>query len=203
MPDDAERMKRLVEFKRKLENKIEELNSDLKDSQAMLETVNSLLVEKGFKHLKISEESIREETSLPEKQPKEAESIASFPPSMREPGNSTPLQTATGELLADLYVEGDSLRVVLAEDKNFHINTPPFTQFFVERILQKMQDRDSELVRAGQLSPEDVLCYNISREGDMIREISVRNIDPDRLRELKSSVRWTLEKMYEKMKSQT
>lgn len=195
-------MKRLVEFKKKLEIRIEELNSDLKDSQAMLETVNSLLVEKGFKRLEISKESIQEETSLPERQLGEARSVASCPPSVRD-SNVTPLQTATGELLANLYVEGDSLRVVLAEDKNFHINTPPFTQFFMERILQKMQERDSELVRAGELSQEDILCYNVSREGDVIREISVKNIGSDRLKELKSSVRWTLEKMYEKMKSQT
>jgi hypothetical protein len=65
-----------------------------------------------------------------------------------------------------------------------------------------MQERDSELVRAGQLAPEKIFCYNIVRDGDLIREIVVKNADPDRLRELKSSIRWTLEKMYEKMKSQ-
>ncbi len=109
----------------------------------------------------------------------------------------------TGELLANLYVSEDSLRVVLAEDKDFDINTPPFTQFLVERVLLKMQERDSELVRAGQLSPDKIFCYNIVREGDIIREIVIKNTDPDRLRELKSSIRWTLEKMYEKMKSQS
>ena len=203
MSEDGERMKRLVGFKKKLESKIEELSSDLKDSQAMLETVNSLLIEKGFKHLEVSKESIRAETALPEGLLNEAEFGSRHPQLMTGHENATPLQTTTGELLANLYVDGDSLRVVLAEDKNFNITTPPFTQFFVERILQKMQERDSELVRAGQLSPEDILCYNVVREGDIIREITVKNTDPDRLKELKSSIRWTLEKMYEKMKSQT
>jgi len=29
----------------------------------------------------------------------------------------------------------------------------------------------------------------------------IRNVDDDRLRELRSSIRWTLEKMFEKMKN--
>lgn len=203
MSEDAERMKRLVEFKKKLENRIEELSSDLKDSQTMLETVNFLLVEKGFRRLEVTKENIKTESTSLEGRLNEAEFGSSPLQSMTKHENVTPLQTMTGELLANVYVTGDSLRVVLAEDKDFNINTPPFTQFFVERILQKMQERDSELVRAGQLSSEDVLCYNVARDGDIIREITVKNTDPDRLKELKSSIRWTLEKMYEKMKSQT
>jgi hypothetical protein len=66
-----------------------------------------------------------------------------------------------------------------------------------------MQERDSELVKAGQLTPEKIFCYNIVRDGDAIHEITVKNADSERLRELKSSIRWTLEKMYEKMKAQS
>jgi hypothetical protein len=65
-----------------------------------------------------------------------------------------------------------------------------------------MQERDNELVRTGQLGADRIFSYNIVREGDVIREIVIRNVDDDRLRELKSSMRWTLEKMYEKTRSQ-
>jgi len=64
-----------------------------------------------------------------------------------------------------------------------------------------MQEKDSELVRLGQLTAEKMFSYNIVREGDLIREIIIRNADDERLKELKSSIRWTLDKMYEKMKS--
>ncbi len=203
MSEEAERMKRLVEFKKKLEIKIEQMSSDLKDSQTMLDIVTSFLIEKGFRRLEVKKEPTTTETLPPAGRLNEGELEPAESQSMEENENATPLQTMAGELLANLYAHGDSLRVVLAEDKNFNINTPPFAQFFVERILQKMQERDSELVRAGQLSPEDVLCYSVVREGDVIREIAVKNVDPDRLKELKSSIRWTLEKMYEKMKGQT
>ena len=66
-----------------------------------------------------------------------------------------------------------------------------------------MQDKDKELVRLGQLATDQMLSYNIIRQGDLIREIIIKNADDERLKELKSSIRWTFEKMYEKMKSGT
>ncbi|HYB68937.1 MAG TPA: hypothetical protein VEC97_05260, partial [Candidatus Acidoferrales bacterium] len=59
---------------------------------------------------------------------------------------------------------------------------------------------DNELARSGQVAPDKILCFDIVREGDVISEIVIRNFDSDRLRELKSSIRWTFEKMLEKMK---
>jgi hypothetical protein len=46
-----------------------------------------------------------------------------------------------------------------------------------------------------------MFSYNIVREGDLIREIIIKNVDDERVKELKSSIRWTFEKMFEKMKS--
>ena len=66
-----------------------------------------------------------------------------------------------------------------------------------------MQDKDKELVRLGQLATDQMFSYNIVRQGDLIREIIIKNADDERLKELKSSIRWTFEKMYEKMKSGT
>jgi hypothetical protein len=97
----------------------------------------------------------------------------------------------------------NSLRALPAADKNFDVNTPPFTQFLVERVLMKMQERDNELIRTGQLARDRALTYSIIKEQDILREICVNNLDTERLRELKSSIRWTLEKMFEKTKPVT
>jgi hypothetical protein len=201
MSQDAERMRRLVEFKEKLEKRIGKLEAELKDSLGTLETVNSILLEKGFKRADTIKEPPLRETAL------STEEIAIEPEaSAHEPGiseNVIPLKTATGELLAVLYLTENSLRALPAADKNFDINTPPFTHFLLERVLMKMQERDNELVRTGQLSPDRALSYSIVREGDLIREIVVKNVDSERARELKSSIRWTLEKMHEKTKLQS
>jgi hypothetical protein len=111
------------------------------------------------------------------------------------------LKTVAGDLLANLHVAKDSMQVVLAKDKEFNINTPPFMSFLVERVLAKMQEKDREAAGTGEIAPDRIISYNIARDGDTIREITIRNIEPDRLRELKSTIRWTLEKMYEKMKT--
>ncbi len=202
MSQNAEQIKRLVSFKKKLEKRVEELECELKELQATLETVNSILLEKGFKRAEIikapapTEAPPPREALLVEPEPSPAQ-----PPTESE--NVVPLKTVVGELLADLYVGEDSLRVVPAEDKDFNISTPPFTQFLVEKVFVKMQEKDSELVGTGQLAAEKMFSYNIVREGDIIREILIKHVDSDRLRELKSSIRWTLEKMHEKTRSQS
>jgi len=201
MLDEAERIKRLVAFKKRLEDQAEKLDAELKEVQVMLETANSLLLEKGFRRIEIPREAVA--TPLEEKVVSVTESSSTRPQAL--PENVTQLNTSNGELLADLYWNEteNSLRVVPANDKNFDINTPPFTHFLVERVLLKMQERDNELARAGHIVPDRIFCYEIKRQGNMISEINIRNIDSDRLKELKSSIRWTFEKMYEKMKDQS
>ena len=49
MSQDSEKLKTLVNFKKKLEKKIEELNAEIEDLTATLDVVNSVLLEKGFK----------------------------------------------------------------------------------------------------------------------------------------------------------
>ena len=48
-----------------------------------------------------------------------------------------------------------------------------------------MQEKDKELVRLGQLQTDKMFSYNIVREGDLIREIIIKNVDDERLKELK------------------
>ena len=196
MSEEAEKVKKFVAFKKRLEKKVEGLESELNEQRLMLEAVNSILLEKGFKRAEIAKTPVTAEVS-----PVKEETPVELPPQLSsEFENVIPLKTVTGESLATLYIEQDSLHIVLAEDKSFNINTPPFTQFLVERVLAKMQEKDSELARAGQLTTDKIFSYNIVQEGDTIHEMVVKNFDANRLRELKSSIRWTLEKMYEKTK---
>lgn len=201
MSQDSEKIKRMIEFREKLGKNIEKTEAELKDLHDMLETVNSILLEKGFRRADTIRETPTSQTISPEKEAALEHEESSFGPA-GSPENVVPLRTASGDLLAVLHLTKNSLRALPAADKNFEINTPPFTQFLVERVLMKMQERDNELVRAGQLPPDSALSYVIVREGDVIREIYAKNVDSERLRELKSSIRWTLEKMFEKTRTQ-
>ena len=201
MLQDSEKLRALVKFKKKLEKRIEELDSELKELHVTLETVDSILLEKGFKRGDMKEvPSKPEEVSPPTVHVTVKEETPAVPRAA-EPENVIPLKTMDDEPLAIMYVDKQALHVLPDESKKFSVDTPPFTNFLVERVLAKMQEKDSELVRTGQLATDKMFAYNIVREGDLIREILIRNVDEDRLRELRSSIRWTLEKMYEKTKS--
>lgn len=189
---DSEKMKALVAFKQKLEKRLEELEVEKQETSATLETVNSILLEKGFKRADIKDV---DQTSAISAEIEEKRDFAQT----QDKETVIPLKTANDEPLAIMYVERDWLHVLPDENKNFSVNTPPFNQFLVERIFFKMQEKDNELVRVGQLPPERVFTYNIVRQGDIIKEVVIRNVDEERLRELKSSIRWTFEKMLEKM----
>ena len=206
MSQDSERIKSMVALKQRLEKRIAKLESETKELQATLDTVNTILLEKGFKRVSIKEvevnvrerpKEIMEQSNDSSIQNRETKSTTY---QGGEPENVIPLKNMNDESLALIYIEKDSIHILPDESKHFSVNTPPFGNFLVERVLTKMQDKDNELVRQKQLTPDRIFSYSIVREGDLIREIVIRNADEERFKELKSSIRWTLEKMYEKMK---
>lgn len=186
--EEKETIKKIAKLRATLEKRIEEMEAELDEMKTLLSLIDTTLLKESFKRAEISKP-----IQLPQKQ--------ETPPSHIVPQKrGVPLKTVTGELLAELYTEEDSLQIILAEDKNFDINTPPFTSFFVERVLAKMEEKDKEDAREGKLAPENVLSFSIKQDGNIIREITLNNLRRERSRELKSSIRWTLEKMYERMK---
>ena len=182
---EEEKVKKIAELRGLLEKRIEAMETELEGLRVLLGFIDDMLLEKGFKRAKIVKPV-----------PIPAETVPQ-PPAM-EYERSIPIKTVAGDLLADLHMGEASMRIVLAEDKSFDVNTPPFTSFLVERVLAKMQEKDREDASSGEITPDKILSYNIVRDGDLIREMTIRNIRKERLRELKSSIRWTLEKMYEK-----
>ncbi|MCW4030996.1 MAG: hypothetical protein NWE80_01385 [Candidatus Bathyarchaeota archaeon] len=197
MSQDSQKLKSLVNFKKKLEKQIEDLDAKMKDLTTTLEILNSILLEKGFKRgdIKKVKTPVKEEPPVLQVTIKKEETTE---PSAVEPESVIPLKTMSDEPLAIIYVDKEALHVLPDDSKKFSASTPPFQSFLVERVLVKMLEKDRELVRMGQLASDRMFAYNIVKEGDFIREIVFRNVDSNRLKELKSSIRWTLEKMYEK-----
>lgn len=181
--DRGENLKKLAELKTLLEEKIGEAKADLNNLTILLDFVNETLLEKGFKKAKISE-------SKPPEEP-----VTS---STTETDSMVPLKTTGGDIIAQLLIREDSMHVTIPSDKAFSIRTPPFQQFLVERVLNKMQEKDYEAARRGKLASDRVFTYRLELDNDEIRGIDIKNLTPERSRELKSSIRWTLEKMYEK-----
>jgi hypothetical protein len=178
---EPESLRKLAEFKLLLEKKITDGETELESLRILLDHVNQTLLEEGFKRADLASR----------KPPK-------VRPYEREHETLIPLKTANGDLLANLYIGQGSMRVLMAENREFSVKTPPFQQFLVERVLEKMRQKDREATAKGDLPHHSNFSYDLAVEGDVIREITINNIAADRQRELKSSIHWTLEKMYEK-----
>jgi len=59
--------------------------------------------------------------------------------------------------------------------------------------------KDEESTRKQELSPDQVLSYEIDKEATLLKQIHVKNYgDERRLNELKNALRWTFRRMYEK-----
>jgi len=182
---EEEYLKKIAELREILEERIKRLETEIEGLKIILEFVNNLLLEKSFRRV--------EEISPP----KVAEAAPPTPPA-KEVTRVIPLKTSSGELLANIYVEDRNLRIVPEVDKKFDIKTPPFESFLIDKVLAKMRDIDQEAVRRGEIMPEEALSFDLKLDGNIIREILIRNVSPQRERDLRSAIRWTLEKMYEK-----
>jgi len=193
MSEDAEREKimKIAKLRAILEKRVEDMETELDGLKTLLSLIDTTLLKESFKRAEIPKQV---------QTPQKPETPQPSPTKPQKRG--IPLKTVTGDLLAQIYTEKDMIQITLAEDKNFDINTPPFTTFFVERVLAKMQEKDREDASKGKIDPEKTLSFDIKQDGNILREITIRNLRPERSRELKSSIRWTLEKMYERMKQQ-
>jgi hypothetical protein len=187
---EEEKIRKIADLRELLEERAKNMETELEGLRALLDFINTLLLEKSFKKVnEIAKPATRE---VPEAPP------PAEPPT--EEAKVVPLKTAAGELLANLYAEDGSMRIVPAEDKKFNVNTPPFSAFLVERVLVRMQDSDKEAVQRGEIMPDQAFSFNVEKDGDTIHSITIRNAAPTRERELRSAIRWTLEKMHEKVK---
>ncbi len=200
---EEQKMRKMADLRAVLEKRVNELQTELDQLKSMLEFVNSTLLEKGFRKPEIRipspQPTTQPEITMPSEQAQKPPQEAKTP--IMEQAQAIPIKTVTGDLLAELYTDDENMRVVLAKDKQFTADTPPFTAFLVQRVLAKMQEKDTESASQGEIPRERILSYEVVKDGDILREINITNIGSDRARELKSSIRWTLEKMYEKMKT--
>ena len=172
--------KRLAELKSYLDKKVAEHEGEIRNLRSFLETVDTLLAEKSYRKVRLPEPQIETPTVA-----------ASNPPQT--------IRTISGVHLADVFVEGKDMRVVPSREIKFDANAPPLRSFLVGKVLEPLHAKDEEATRKQQLTPDEVLAYEIDKEGMTLKQIHVRNYgDERRLNELKNALRWTFRRMYEK-----
>ncbi len=172
--------KRLAELKSYLERKVAEQAEEIQTLRSFLEIVDTLLAEKSYRRVQVAT-SIVEPTASPTRNP------------------SQTIRTISGVHLADIFVEGQDVRVVPSQEIKFDANAPPLRSFLIGKVLEPLHTKDEEAARKQEVSPDQVLSYKIDQEGNRLKQLHVKNFgDERRLNELRNAIRWTFRRMYEK-----
>ncbi|MFQ6074114.1 MAG: hypothetical protein ACE5KC_02730, partial [Candidatus Bathyarchaeia archaeon] len=115
---EEEKVKKIAELRALLEERVTKMEKELEQWRVLLDFVNATLLKEGFKKAEIAKPPPPPAVSQPAAEevapPEEAPTVQ---PPVLEYERAIPLKTVTGDLLANLYVGDDSMRVVLAEDK--------------------------------------------------------------------------------------
>ena len=177
-------IKELMDLRIYLERHIRDVEEESDKLRALFKIVDEVIITKSFKKAE----------TIPV-----AEPAVSPPPKFKE---EIPLKTSTGVLLATMYVVEEEARIVPSRELTFSVNNPPFQTFLIARILEPIKSKDNEDSQGGRFPPNQVFSYVTVTEGDIIKELIIRNFRTRRrLREIVSSSRWTFEKMYEKVRT--
>ncbi len=200
---DENETKKLLEFKASLETRLREIEQEISDIRTALEEINGLLVTTGFRTFSTPTTSspIHVPKQEPETPEPEDETPTTVPPSPPPGDDQISVTGKDGTKLGTIIVEEMKLVFTPSEVFQFTTDIPPFQSFLLERVLDNMRRTDQERASDGELEPQEILEYTVETDGDRITKLSITNYGGERrLRELNSSLRWTLDKMYEKLR---
>ncbi len=116
--------------------------------------------------------------------------------------NSIPIKRVSdGKIIANAFVTPDQVSIVLDDEIEISVDTPPFKSFFLDRIIGEMKKKDVVDVENGKIQKESIIDYIINKNGTDIREIIIKNYrQKERVNELINTAGWSLTRMLENIK---
>lgn len=194
---EGQETKRLLQFKETMEQRMAELEAEAADLRAAMAAIDKMIVAEGFRTPTAPKAAPQPKprTETPQPTP-QAETLQ---PESFEEGMS--ITSKDGTVLGRMNVEGKDLLFEPQPEYEFKTDIPPFQSFLVERVLVNMSSTDRERAANGEIDQSEILEYEVKEEDGVLKELHVRNYGGERrLREINSSLRWTFDKMYDKIR---
>lgn len=194
---EEQETKRLLQFRETMEQRMAELEAEAADLRAAMAAINKMIVAEGFRTPTAPKAAPQPKprTETPQPTP-QAETLQ---PESFEEGMS--ITSKDGAVLGRMNVEGKDLLFEPQPEYEFKTDIPPFQSFLVERVLANMSSTDRERAADGEIDQSEILEYEVKEEDGVLKELHVRNYGGERrLREINSSLRWTFDKMYDKIR---
>jgi hypothetical protein len=169
----------LLKFREDLEKSIERLQVEIRDIRKAIAEIDKLIVQDGFRQPRLRKDGDRED-----------EIEAS-------------IKAKDGTVLGSLQVYNKRIVFLPRKDLDLSVSTPPFQSFLIDRVLANMRSSDEIRAARGEINFQDIFNYEVLSEGEELQKLIIRNYGGERqLSEIKSGLRWTLDKMYQKPKTE-
>jgi hypothetical protein len=181
MVSGEDETRKLLRVREDLDERIRRLEVEMGDLRKAIAGIDKSIVRQGFRQ------------PVPPK-------VEVKPVVEDEGGGGMSVKSQDGTTLGHMQIEEDVIVFNPVESLAFTVSIPPFQSFFLERVLGNMKATDEAKAAGGEVSPGEVLSFEVATDGERIVSISIRNYGGERrLREIQSSLRWAFDKMYEKL----
>lgn len=105
-----------------------------------------------------------------------------------------------GRRVGDAKVINNTLHLEPDPTLRLRSEIPPFTSFFVKKVLEPMRESDQERVARGEIRADEILTYNIVEEDGLLKDVEVRGYrDRSRMIKIIRAAAWTFGVMSEKI----
>ncbi|MBM3292405.1 hypothetical protein FJY84_06970 [Candidatus Bathyarchaeota archaeon] len=182
---NEDEIRKLLKFRNDLELNLLKLSKELDDTKKVLAQIEKLIVQQGFK------------------QPKTIKDIkvVTDPELILEKVGASSIQAKDGTILGNMEIDEKQIIFYPKQEFQFSTNIAPYQSFLIDRVLNNMKTTDEQKATNGELEIDDVLNYSVDLDNEIIKSITVRNYGGERrLREIQSSLRWSFDKMYDKIR---
>jgi hypothetical protein len=178
--------RKLLKIREDLVSRIGRLQEEIEDLRRATAEIDGLIVRQGFR------QPVPTQTSRVTESEDEASGVEEDIHSVK---------SKSGMTLGTLQINNEEIAFEPVSGLVFIKSIPPFQSFLVERVFDNMRSTDEERATQGEIQPEEVLSYSVEADQERIKRIVVRNYGGERrLREIQSSLRWTFDKMYDKLR---
>lgn len=175
--------RKLLRIREDLGRRMAHLQTELEDLQKAIAEIDRNIVRQGF----------RQPTPAKTRPEPIDEAVGD--------DDQSSIKSKGGMTLGTLRLDGEEIVFEPVSGLVFNTSIPPFQSFLVDRVFENMRAADEERATRGEATLDEVLSYEVVTEGDRILRIIVRNFGGERrLREIRSSLRWAFDKMYDKLR---
>ena len=203
--------KKILRFRESMEQRVKELQTEMLDLKKAIEELDKLIVNTGFRTFTTVDSQTREEKTETVTEPvtedviepvteEAAEEVTEIVEKVESEEEQISITSKDGTVLGTMNVQEHTIIFTPSPSFDFNLDIPPLQSFLIERVLDNMRKTDQERSTNGELDPGEILEYEVQEEDGKLTQLLIHNYGGERrLREINSSLRWTFDKMYDKI----